>query len=42
MSWHSDQDAQLNQIISRGKMRISTLNLPLTYTLSNETPSGLE
>lgn len=40
--WHSGQDTQLNQILSRGELRISTLNSPLTYTVSNGTPSGLD
>ncbi|MBA0166965.1 membrane-bound lytic murein transglycosylase MltF [Pectobacterium sp. CFBP8739] len=40
--WRSSQDAQLRQILSRGELRISTVNSPLTYALSNGSPTGLD
>ncbi|MEM0673966.1 membrane-bound lytic murein transglycosylase MltF [Dickeya oryzae] len=40
--WRSHQDVQLRQILSRGELRISTVTSPLTYTLSNGSPTGLD
>ncbi|ACT14076.1 membrane-bound lytic murein transglycosylase MltF [Pectobacterium aroidearum] len=40
--WRSSQDAQLRQILSRGELRISTVNSPLTYAMSNGSPTGLD
>ncbi|AIK15049.1 Membrane-bound lytic murein transglycosylase F [Pectobacterium atrosepticum] len=40
--WRSSQDVQLRQILSRGELRISTVNSPLTYAMSNGSPTGLD
>ncbi|MDG0802615.1 membrane-bound lytic murein transglycosylase MltF [Pectobacterium polaris] len=40
--WRSSQDVQLRQILSRGELRISTVNSPLTYAVSNGSPTGLD
>ncbi|MEH0834262.1 membrane-bound lytic murein transglycosylase MltF [Pectobacterium cacticida] len=40
--WRSNQDVHLRQILSRGELRISTVNSPLTYTISNGSPTGLD
>ncbi|WP_409161283.1 membrane-bound lytic murein transglycosylase MltF [Pectobacterium sp. B2J-2] len=40
--WRSSQDVQLRQILSRGELRISTVNSPLTYALSSGSPTGLD
>ncbi|QTF07499.1 membrane-bound lytic murein transglycosylase MltF [Brenneria izadpanahii] len=40
--WRSSQDVQLRQILSRGELRISTVNSPLTHTISNGAPTGLD
>ncbi|MEE3663107.1 membrane-bound lytic murein transglycosylase MltF [Brenneria sp. g21c3] len=40
--WRSSQDVQLRQILARGELRISTVNSPLTYTISNGAPAGLD
>lgn len=40
--WRGGQDTQLRQILARGELRISTLNSPLTYFISNGAPSGLD
>ncbi|WP_240629996.1 membrane-bound lytic murein transglycosylase MltF [Brenneria alni] len=40
--WRSSQDVQLRQILSRGELRISTVNSPLTYYISNGAPAGLD
>ncbi|MCG8709464.1 membrane-bound lytic murein transglycosylase MltF [Brenneria sp. 4F2] len=40
--WRSSQDDQLRQILSRGELRVSTVNSPLTYTNSNGAPAGLD
>ncbi|QQG27502.1 membrane-bound lytic murein transglycosylase MltF [Pectobacterium carotovorum] len=40
--WRSSQDLQLRQILSRGELRISTVNSPLTYAMSNGSPTGLD
>ncbi|GKW14082.1 membrane-bound lytic murein transglycosylase F [Pectobacterium carotovorum subsp. carotovorum] len=40
--WRSNQDVQLRQILSRGELRISTVNSPLTYAMSNGSPTGLD
>ncbi|WP_114195356.1 membrane-bound lytic murein transglycosylase MltF [Edaphovirga cremea] len=42
ISWHSGRGDQLEQIKSRGELRISTLNSPLTYYTSQEGPGGLD
>ncbi|PWC23214.1 MULTISPECIES: membrane-bound lytic murein transglycosylase MltF [Brenneria] len=40
--WRSSQDDQLRQILSRGELRISTIDSPLTYYLSKGAPAGLD
>lgn len=40
--WHSNQGDQLERILSRGELRISTLNSPLTYYTSQEGAGGLD
>lgn len=40
--WRSGQGGQLEEIISRGELRISTLNSPLTYFTTPKGPSGLD
>ncbi|SLM62091.1 MULTISPECIES: membrane-bound lytic murein transglycosylase MltF [Dickeya] len=40
--WRSHPDDQLRQILSRGELRISTVTSPLTYTLSEGSPTGLD
>lgn len=40
--WRSSQDVQLTQILARGELRISTVNSPLTYTISKGAPIGLD
>ncbi|MCV9880117.1 membrane-bound lytic murein transglycosylase MltF [Brenneria izbisi] len=40
--WRSSQDTQIKQILSRGELRISTINSPLTYYTNNGNPAGLD
>ncbi|MCL2899750.1 membrane-bound lytic murein transglycosylase MltF [Brenneria tiliae] len=40
--WRSSQDDQLRQILSRGELRISTIDSPLTYYLSKGAAAGLD
>ncbi|WJV61556.1 membrane-bound lytic murein transglycosylase MltF [Pectobacteriaceae bacterium CE70] len=40
--WRSSQDVQLRQILSRGELRVSTINSPLTYYLNHGSPAGLD
>ncbi|MBJ7223844.1 MULTISPECIES: membrane-bound lytic murein transglycosylase MltF [unclassified Brenneria] len=40
--WRSSQDDQLRQILSRGELRISTIDSPLTHYISNGEPAGLD
>ncbi|EFE95832.1 membrane-bound lytic murein transglycosylase MltF [Serratia odorifera] len=40
--WRGGQDGQLAEIKSRGELRVSTLNSPLTYFTTPQGPSGLD
>ena len=42
ITWRSGQGGQLQEIISRGELRISTLNSPLTYFNTKQGPGGLD
>lgn len=42
ITWRSGQGGQLKEIISRGELRISTLNSPLTYFNTKQGPGGLD
>ncbi|MCC4107731.1 membrane-bound lytic murein transglycosylase MltF [Serratia ureilytica] len=42
ITWRSGQGGQLQEIISRGELRISTLNSPLTYFNAKQGPGGLD
>lgn len=42
ISWRGSQDVQIRQILSRGELRISTLDSPLTYHLNDGSPAGLD
>lgn len=42
IAWRSGQGGQLQEIISRGELRISTLNSPLTYFNTKQGPGGLD
>ncbi|MFI8416633.1 membrane-bound lytic murein transglycosylase MltF [Serratia sp. NPDC078593] len=42
ISWRGDQKGQLDEIKSRGELRVSTLNSPLTYFTTQKGPSGLD
>lgn len=42
ITWRSGQGGQLQEIISRGELRISTLNSPLTYFNTRQGPGGLD
>lgn len=40
--WHGSGESQLQQIRSRGELRISTISSPLTFTPDLQAPSGLD
>ncbi|WP_223881682.1 membrane-bound lytic murein transglycosylase MltF [Affinibrenneria salicis] len=40
--WRGSQDDRIGQILSRGELRISTINSPLTYHTTNNNPAGLD
>ena len=40
--WHSNQNDPLDRILSRGELRISTLNSPLTYYTTQSGAGGLD
>lgn len=42
ITWRGGQGGQLEEIKSRGELRISTLNSPLTYFTTKQGPSGLD
>ena len=42
ITWRSGQGEQLQEIISRGELHISTLNSPLTYFNTKQGPGGLD
>lgn len=42
ITWRSGPGGQLQEIISRGELRISTLNSPLTYFNTKQGPGGLD
>ncbi|MEG7475421.1 membrane-bound lytic murein transglycosylase MltF, partial [Serratia marcescens] len=42
ITWRSGKGGQLQQIISRGELRLSTLNSPLTYFNTKQGPGGLD
>lgn len=42
ITWRTGQGDQLGTIMSRGELRISTLNSPLTYANTQQGPNGLD
>ena len=40
--WHGSAQDKIAQIKSRGVLRISTINSPLTYCTSNNAPAGMD
>lgn len=40
--WGQNEDNKIAQIKSRGELRISTITSPLTYTLVNGSPTGMD
>ena len=40
--WRSGNESQLQQILDRGELRVSTINSPLTYQADGKNVSGLD
>ncbi|MDN6116411.1 MAG: transporter substrate-binding domain-containing protein, partial [Enterobacterales bacterium] len=40
--WRSGNESQLQQILDRGELRVSTINSPLTYQTDGKNISGLD